>query len=101
MINLNVEEVKGKKITKIFGPDFQIYLLENEPRIYPKTISYPEAFYWKKLYNSEIESIINNNILELVDLSLESKQSYKAFYLFFSYSFRRSSIILVHVFPFA
>lgn len=101
MINLNVEEVKGKKITKIFGPDFQIYLLENEPRIYPKTISYSEAFYWKKSYNSEIEFIINNNILELVDLSPESKQSYKAFYLFFSYSFRRSSIILVHVFPFA
>ena len=51
---------KNTKITKIFGPDFLIYLLENEPQTHYKKISCLEAFYYKKTINSEIKFIVNN-----------------------------------------
>jgi len=48
-------------MTKICSLNFLIYLLENEPQTYFETMSYMEAFYWKKATNNEIESIMNTH----------------------------------------
>jgi hypothetical protein len=45
MMKLSLEEVKRKKITKMFGPNFLAYLLENELWIYFKAMSCLEAFF--------------------------------------------------------
>ena len=52
---------------------FKRYLLENEPQIYSKTMSCPEASSWKETVNSKIESIMNNRTCKLVNFPLESK----------------------------
>jgi len=64
-------------MTEILGPNFLTYLLENEPWTYFEAISCPEAFYWKDVINSKIESVMNNHIWKLVDLLLEKPIGHK------------------------
>ncbi|KAK3014683.1 hypothetical protein RJ639_009812 [Escallonia herrerae] len=64
---------KRARTSTSFGPDFLTYLLENEPRTYSEAMSSPEASQWKEAINSEIESIMQNNMWELVDLPLGNK----------------------------
>ena len=55
-------------MSKSLGPDFLTYLLEDEPQSFKEAMSSPEAPYWKKAINDEVESILQNNTWELVDL---------------------------------
>ena len=47
---------------------FYTFLIDEDPRSYKKAITFPDAPFWKKAINSEIESIMYNHTLELVDL---------------------------------
>jgi hypothetical protein len=69
----NLRISKRPKKTKTFGPDFLIYMLDNESRIYSKVTSFLKAFYLKEVVNRKIKSIMNNHKWELVDLSPISK----------------------------
>ncbi|KAM1096787.1 hypothetical protein ACFX19_014531 [Malus domestica] len=62
---LNQDIVRGLKYQCLLD---LIYLLENEPQTYKEAISSPEAPFWKKAFNVEIESIMQNHTKELVDL---------------------------------
>ncbi|KAM1493880.1 hypothetical protein ACFX10_025604 [Malus domestica] len=56
------------KIRKSFGPDFIALLSEAEPENFKEAISSTEAPFWKEAIRSEMESIMQNNTWELVDL---------------------------------
>uniref|UniRef100_A0A2N9EBZ3 Reverse transcriptase Ty1/copia-type domain-containing protein n=1 Tax=Fagus sylvatica TaxID=28930 RepID=A0A2N9EBZ3_FAGSY len=59
---------KRTKTSKMFGPDFLTFMLEDEPQSFKEAMSMPEAPLWKEAVNSEIESILQNHTWELVDL---------------------------------
>ena len=69
----NPRRSKRQRTTTSFGPEFLTFLLENEPRTFNEAMSSSEAQFWKEAINSEIESILNNHIWELVDLSPGNK----------------------------
>ncbi|KAM1902395.1 hypothetical protein ACFX14_031111 [Malus domestica] len=71
----DVEPRRGKriKVSKNFGPDFISFLSENEPRTFTEAMSSSEAPLWKEAIKSEMESIMENNTWELVDLPPGSK----------------------------
>ncbi|XP_070675674.1 uncharacterized protein [Malus domestica] len=71
----DVEPRRGKriKVSKNFGPDFIAFLSENEPRTFKEAMSSSEAPLWKEAIKSEMESIMENNTWELVDLPPGSK----------------------------
>ena len=54
--------------TRLFGPDFLTYLLEDEPQSFKEAMSSPEAPYWKEAINDEVESILQNHTWELMNL---------------------------------
>ena len=56
-----------------FGSDFVSLLLENDPQTYKAPMSSSVSSYWKKVVNSEIESILNNHTWELTDLPRGNK----------------------------
>lgn len=60
-------------MSKSFSQDFLIYLLENEPQSFKQAMSTFETLFWKKVVNSEIDSILQNHTWELVDLPSGSK----------------------------
>ena len=59
---------KRQKTSTSFGPDFLMYLLENEPWTFKEAMTSPEALFWKEAINSEVESILSNHTRKLVDL---------------------------------
>ena len=59
-------ELRKSKMNKIFGPNFLIYLLKNEPQSYSKAMSCPETSYQKKIINNKIEFIMNNHSWETI-----------------------------------
>jgi hypothetical protein len=59
---------KRTKTSKMFGPDFLTFMLEDEPQSFKEAMSMPEAPLWKEAVNSEIKSILQNHTWELVDL---------------------------------
>lgn len=70
------EEPRPSKRTKTsisFGPNFLTYMVENNPKIFNKAMSTPEASNWKEVINSDVDSIMQNHTCELVDLSPENK----------------------------
>ncbi|KAB2595492.1 hypothetical protein D8674_030942 [Pyrus ussuriensis x Pyrus communis] len=71
----DVEPRRGKriKVSKNFGPDFIAFLSENEPRTFKEAMSSSKAPLWKEAIKSEMESILENNTWELVDLPPGSK----------------------------
>ncbi|GJR97833.1 retrovirus-related pol polyprotein from transposon TNT 1-94 [Tanacetum coccineum] len=60
-------KAKGKK-TRIVGPDFVSFMVENEPTSYREAVTSSEWQQWKEAIKSEIESILQNNTWELMDL---------------------------------
>ena len=56
-----------------FGDDFYTYLLENEPSFYFEAISSSDALLWKEANKSKLESILNNQTWELVNLPSRAK----------------------------
>ena len=69
----NFRMSKRPKKTRTFGPDFLIYMLDNESRIYSKVMSFLKAFYLKEVVNRKIKPIMNNHTQELLDISPRSK----------------------------
>ncbi|CAL8988835.1 unnamed protein product, partial [Prunus brigantina] len=59
---------KRTKVPKDYGPDFLTFMTETEPQTYKEAMSSPEAPFWKEAINSEVESILQNNTWELVNL---------------------------------
>ncbi|XP_073152041.1 uncharacterized protein [Henckelia pumila] len=59
---------KRVRVEKSFGPDFLIYILDNESRTLQEALSNLEAPFWKEAIQKEIDSIMHNNTWELVDL---------------------------------
>jgi hypothetical protein len=49
-------------MTKLFGLVFLTHLIENESQSYFEAMSYPKTFFWNKVVNNEIESIMHNHI---------------------------------------
>ena len=64
---------KRARTSTSFGPDFITFLTEAEPQTYKEAMSTPEASYWKKAVNDEINSIMQNHTWELVNLPLGNK----------------------------
>jgi len=65
---VEVRQSIRKKKAKMFGPDFLTFLLEGEPRTINEALSTPESAMWKEAIKSEMDSIMQNNTCELVDL---------------------------------
>nr|GEZ00526.1 retrotransposon-related protein [Tanacetum cinerariifolium] len=65
-----VEPRRSKKARneKSFGPDFVSFMVENEPTSYREALTSSEGNQWKEAIKSEIDSILQNNTWELVDL---------------------------------
>ena len=59
---------KRIKIDKNFGEEFCTFLVEGEPTTFEEAMTSIDAPFWKEAINSEIESIIQNNTWEIVDL---------------------------------
>ncbi|GAB2265737.1 hypothetical protein Dimus_037845 [Dionaea muscipula] len=59
---------KRARIEKIFGPDFQMYMVDREPQTYKEAVNSPDGPLWKEAINSEVDSILQNHTWELVDL---------------------------------
>lgn len=73
--SLRVQEIDSEprrrtrtKVSKNFGPYFLTFLSENEPQTYHEAITSHEAHFWKEAITSEVESIMQHNTWELVDL---------------------------------
>ncbi|XP_068304222.1 uncharacterized protein [Pyrus communis] len=66
--DLETRKSKRAKIAKDFGPDFLTFVTEEEPQTYKAALESSEAPYWKEAIQSEIESIMQNNTWELVNL---------------------------------
>ena len=56
-----------------FGDVFYTYLIENEPFSYLEAISSLNALQWKQVNKTEFDSILKNQMWELVDLHLGAK----------------------------
>ena len=91
------QQVKPRRSTrqrrqKTFGPDFEMYLVEGDrkglireypiiyhldedPQTYSEVMKSHDSSFWKEAVNDEMDSIIENNILILVDLPLDQKPS--------------------------
>lgn len=48
--------------------DFYTFLVNDESRSYKQAMTCPDASLWKEATNSEIESVMNNHILDIVCL---------------------------------
>ena len=66
--DLEPRKSKRAKIAKDFGPDFLTFLNEEERQTYKAALESSEAPYWKEAIQSEMESIMQNNTWELVNL---------------------------------
>ncbi|GJS42867.1 retrovirus-related pol polyprotein from transposon TNT 1-94 [Tanacetum coccineum] len=59
---------KRARTEKSFGPDFVSFMVENEPTSYREAVTSSEGHQWKEAIKSEIDSILQNHMWELVDL---------------------------------
>ena len=59
---------KRARVEKSFGPDFYTYVVESEPKTYQEAVTSSEGPQWKEAIKSEIDSILQNHMWELVDL---------------------------------
>ena len=69
--DLEPHKSKRAKIAKDF--DFLTFITEDEPQTYKAALEFSEAPYWKEAIQSEMESIMQNNTWELVNLPPENK----------------------------
>ncbi|XP_022877047.1 uncharacterized protein LOC111395297 [Olea europaea var. sylvestris] len=67
-INEQPRRSKRARTSISFGPDFLIYLLENESQSFKEAMSSTKASYWEKAVYSEIGFILQNHTWKLVDL---------------------------------
>nr|GEW46038.1 zinc finger, CCHC-type [Tanacetum cinerariifolium] len=65
-----IEPRRGKRARteKLFGLDFVLFMVENEPTSYREAVTSSEEHQWKEAIKSEIDSILQNHTWELIDL---------------------------------
>ena len=63
-----LRRIKRQRREVSFGDDFYTYLIENEPSSYFEAISSSDALLWKEAIKTELESILQNQTWELVNL---------------------------------
>ncbi|GAA0145542.1 transmembrane signal receptor [Lithospermum erythrorhizon] len=73
---------KRARVEKSFSSDFVTYMLESEPRTYQEAVSSTDGPLCKEAIRSEVNSILQNDTWELVDLlpgckALKSKWNFK------------------------
>ena len=59
---------KRARVEKDFGPNYYVFKIEENPQNLKKTLTSPDAIFWKEVVNDEIESLISNRTWKLVDL---------------------------------
>ena len=72
------EEAQPKRSKRLrtatsFGPDFETYLVEEDPSTFQEAMTAHDTAFWKEALDDEIESILANNTWELTDLPLSTK----------------------------
>ena len=72
-ISVELRRSKRPRIENNLGDGFFTFLVESEPTSYKEAMSSLEAPFWKEAINSEIESILQNNTWEIVELPPGSK----------------------------
>ncbi|XP_070017078.1 uncharacterized protein [Nicotiana sylvestris] len=66
--SLNERPKQPREEPKENTPNFVTFLLENEPQTFKAAMSSSDSAFWKEAVNSEIQSILDNQTWELVDL---------------------------------
>ena len=72
-IPVELRRSKRPRIEKNLGDGFFTFLVKSEPTSYKEAMSSLEAPFWKEAINNEIESILQNNTWEIVELPPGSK----------------------------
>jgi hypothetical protein len=65
--NIVARKSKRQRVTKSFGEDFIIYLVNDTPTIIAEAYSSFDADSWKEAVQSEMDFIMSNGTLEVVD----------------------------------
>jgi hypothetical protein len=58
---------KRPRTAKSFGNNFTVYLIDDTPKTIVETFASADADDWKEAVHSEMDSILSNEIWELVD----------------------------------
>ena len=69
--NTHLEELRRSKRQRketSFGNDFYTYLVDKDPVTYSEAISSSDTLFWKKAIKNEIDSLLQNQTWEIVDL---------------------------------
>ena len=67
----HIEELRRSKRQRketSFGDDFYTYLIDKDPVTYSKAISSSDSLLWKEAIKNEIDSLLQNQTWEVVDL---------------------------------
>ena len=65
--NIVTRKSKRRRVTKSFGEDYIIYLVDDTPKTIEETYSSLDADLWKEAVQSEMDSIMSNGTWEVVD----------------------------------
>nr|CAE01619.3 OSJNBa0042L16.8 [Oryza sativa Japonica Group] len=64
---VDTRKSKRQRVTKSFGDDYIVYLVDDTPRTIEEAYSSPDADYWKEAVRSEMDSIMSNGTWEVVE----------------------------------
>ncbi|OMO89770.1 Integrase, catalytic core [Corchorus capsularis] len=68
VVNDDLRQSKRPRKESSFGNDFYTYVVDNDPVTFSEAISSKESCFWKNAIKSEIDSILQNQTWELVNL---------------------------------
>jgi hypothetical protein len=65
--NVSTRKSKRPRISKSFGDDYIVYLVDDTPSTIEEQYSSPDAVFWKEAIRSEMDSIMSNETWEVVE----------------------------------
>jgi hypothetical protein len=65
--NISTQKSKRPRITKSFGDDYIVYLVDDTPSTIEVAYSSPDAEFWKEAIRSEMDSIMSNKTWEVIE----------------------------------
>jgi hypothetical protein len=65
--NVSTQKSKRSRIAKSFGDNYIVYLVDDTPSTIEDAYSSPDVDIWKKAIRSEMDSIMSNDIWEVVE----------------------------------
>jgi hypothetical protein len=65
--NVSTRKSKRPRITKFFGDDYIVYLVDDTPITIEEAYSSPDADFWKEAIRSEMNSIMSNETWEVIE----------------------------------